>query len=68
VEIAAFTAPEAFMSPLRTPPPVEALVVDARRQLRAGPAFLAPVTGVPERTISRILARAGVPGWPTATR
>jgi transposase InsO family protein len=47
--------------PARTSQRAEALVVDARRRLRAGPAFLAPVTGVPERTISRILRRAGMP-------
>jgi len=47
--------------PARTAPQAEALVVDARRRLRCGPAFLAAATGVPERTISRILRRAGMP-------
>jgi transposase InsO family protein len=36
-------------------------VVAARAQHRAGPAVLAPLTGVPARTISRILARHRVP-------
>ena len=47
--------------PRRTPPHVEEGVVAAREQLRVGPAFLAEVTGVPERTITRILRRAGMP-------
>jgi transposase InsO family protein len=47
--------------PRRTPAGAEALVVQARRDLRRGPAFLTGVTGVPERTISRILRRAGEP-------
>jgi transposase InsO family protein len=47
--------------PRRTTARAEALVVDARRRLRSGPAFLAAATGVPERTISRILRRAGEP-------
>src|SRR5215468_3639315 len=45
--------------PRRTPAAAEAAVVAARRQLRQGPAFLAGATGVPARTISRILARHG---------
>jgi transposase InsO family protein len=36
-------------------------VVKARDQLRQGPALLSAATGVPARTISRILARSGVP-------
>ena len=47
--------------PRRTPAAAEAAVVAARRQLRQGPAFLAGATGVPARTISRILARHGEP-------
>jgi transposase InsO family protein len=47
--------------PRKTPAPAEAAVIAARRQLRQGPAFLAGATGVPARTISRILARAGEP-------
>jgi transposase InsO family protein len=47
--------------PRRTPAAAEAAVIAARRRLRQGPAFLAGVTGVPARTISRILARHGEP-------
>ncbi len=47
--------------PRRTPATAEAAVIAARRQLRQGPAFLARATGVPPRTISRILARYGEP-------
>ncbi len=47
-------------SPMRTSPAVEELVLRARRRLRAGPARLSAFTGVPERTISRILRRRGV--------
>jgi transposase InsO family protein len=49
----------------RTPAAAVAQVVAARRELRRGPAFLAGVTGVPERTVSRILRRAGEP-WLSA--
>ena len=45
--------------PRRTAPAVEARVVAARRGLRRGPAFIAQATGVPPRTVSRILRRAG---------
>lgn len=45
----------------RTPALVEEHVVACRRQFRTGPSFLAAMTGVPERTISRILRRAGEP-------
>jgi transposase InsO family protein len=45
----------------RTAWQVEAAVVGARRRLRAGPAFLAEATGVPERTVTRILRRCGEP-------
>ena len=47
--------------PRRTAPAVEARVVAARRGLRRGPAFIAQATGVPPRTVSRILRRAGEP-------
>ena len=47
--------------PRRTAPAVEARVVAARRGLRRGPAFVAQATGVPARTVSRILRRAGEP-------
>ena len=45
----------------RTPATVVDLVVACRRAQRRGPAFIAAVTGVPERTVSRILRRAGEP-------
>jgi transposase InsO family protein len=48
-------------SPSRTPAATEARVVAARRALRRGPVFIAEETGVPARTISRILARRGEP-------
>jgi transposase len=48
-------------TPTRTTPAREAAVVAARAQHRAGPAVLAPLTGVPDRTISRILARHRIP-------
>jgi transposase InsO family protein len=40
---------------------VEGLVVACRREQRRGPAFIAEATGVPERTVSRVLRRAGEP-------
>lgn len=48
-------------SPSRTPAEVEAVVVAARHRLRVGPDRLADETGVPARTISRILRRHRVP-------
>ncbi|MFI9561444.1 IS481 family transposase [Nonomuraea endophytica] len=45
----------------RTPGPVEERIVACRRQQRRGPAHIAAATGVPERTVSRVLARHGVP-------
>lgn len=45
----------------RTPASVEERVVACRRAQRRGPAFIAAATGVPERTVSRILRRAGEP-------
>jgi transposase InsO family protein len=47
--------------PRRTPVEVEARVLVARDKEQTGPAFLAVSTGVPARTISRILTRYGVP-------
>jgi transposase InsO family protein len=47
--------------PARTSPEREQAVLTARRQLRAGPALIAAATGVPARTVSRILARHHVP-------
>lgn len=48
-------------SPNRTTGDREVAVLAARRELRQGPLRLAAVTGVPARTISRILARHHVP-------
>jgi len=48
-------------SPRRTPAEIEDRVVEARRRLRVGPDRLADVTGVPARTISRILRRHDMP-------
>ena len=45
---------------MRTRPEVEELVLRARRVLRAGPGRFSGLTGVPERTISRILRRHGM--------
>ncbi|MFI6483766.1 IS481 family transposase [Nonomuraea sp. NPDC050663] len=47
--------------PRRTPPETEQRVLAARADLRAGPDRLAPVTGVPARTITRILRRHHIP-------
>jgi transposase InsO family protein len=47
--------------PSRTPAAIEDRVVAARAALRAGPGRIAAVTGVPARTISRILTRRGLP-------
>ena len=46
--------------PRRTDASTEARVLAAREQLRCGPAGIAAVTAVPERTVSRILRRHGV--------
>jgi transposase InsO family protein len=48
-------------TPSRTSPAREAAVLEARTRLRFGPARLAVETGVPARTISRILTRHQVP-------
>ncbi len=45
----------------RTPAQLEHAVVDCRRQMRRGPAHIAAHTGVPERTVSRILHRHNQP-------
>ncbi|WP_299040377.1 IS481 family transposase [uncultured Pseudokineococcus sp.] len=46
-------------SPRRTPAEVEERVLAARTELRAGPDLIAEHTGVPARTVSRVLARRG---------
>jgi transposase-like protein len=48
-------------SPTATAPERVALVLAARTRLRRGPDELARATGVPARTVSRILRRAAVP-------
>jgi transposase InsO family protein len=48
-------------SPARTGPDRENAVLAARAELRCGPARLSQVTGVPARTVSRILTRHRVP-------
>lgn len=48
-------------SPTRTSPGREQLVLDARHALRSGPLRIAAATGVPARTVSRILTRHHVP-------
>lgn len=48
-------------TPSKTSPEREAAVLAARATLRFGPARLSTETGVPARTISRILARHQVP-------
>lgn len=48
-------------TPTRTPASVEAGVLLARDELRAGRDRIATATGVPARTVSRILARHGRP-------
>jgi transposase InsO family protein len=47
--------------PRRTPVAVEAVVVAARQELRAGRDRVAEATGVPARTVSAILARHRMP-------
>src|SRR5690606_22974294 len=48
-------------SPTRTSPEREQLVLDARHELRSGPLRIAAATGVPARTVSRILNRHHIP-------
>ena len=47
-------------SPCRTPPETEQRVLEARAEYRQGPDWLSFETGVPARTITRILRRHGV--------
>jgi transposase InsO family protein len=48
-------------SPNQTSAEAEDRVLEARRQLRAGPQRIAEATGVPARTVTRILRRRQVP-------
>ena len=48
-------------SPRRTDARKERRVLAARRKHRCGPTQLARLSGVPERTVTRVLRRAGVP-------
>ncbi|TFB96015.1 MULTISPECIES: IS481 family transposase [Cryobacterium] len=48
-------------SPRKTSPEREELVLKSRRDLKSGPMRIAIATGVPARTVSRILARHHVP-------
>lgn len=48
-------------SPTRTTSDREQAVLDARRSLRFGPLRIAALTGVPARTVGRILHRHGIP-------
>ena len=48
-------------SPLRTSPDREQLVLAYRVELRAGPLRIAAASGVPARTVSRILVRHDIP-------
>ena len=48
-------------SPTRTAPEMAEAVVAARLRLRCGPDGIAAQTGIPARTVSRILVRAGMP-------
>jgi transposase InsO family protein len=47
--------------PSRTPAPVEARIVTMRTTQRLGPDAIGAELGVPSRTVSRVLARNGVP-------
>lgn len=47
--------------PTRTPAEVEERIVAARREHRRGPQWIAAEVGVPARTVSRVLARHGLP-------
>lgn len=48
-------------TPTRTPARLEAAIVDLRRRERIGPDEIGHRLGVPARTVSRVLARHGVP-------
>ena len=54
--------------PRRTCDEIEQQILQARGDDPAGPQVLAARTGVPARTISRVLCRHGVPRLATATR
>ena len=47
--------------PTRTPAEVEQRIVELRRDERRGPDWIGAELGVPARTVSRVLARHGVP-------
>jgi transposase InsO family protein len=47
--------------PMRTPERVEAEIVELRERERRGPDWIGAEVGVPARTVSRVLARAGMP-------
>ncbi len=48
-------------NPRRTTTQIEELIVELRERERRGPAWIAAETGVPARTVSRVLARRGHP-------
>ncbi len=48
-------------SPRRTPVEVEDRIVELRSQQRRSPAWIGAALGVPARTVSRVLARRGLP-------
>jgi transposase InsO family protein len=48
-------------SPMRTDPAVEQMIVETRARERTGPDAIAARTGVPARTVSRVIARHGLP-------
>lgn len=48
-------------SPTRTDPATEQRVITARQELRAGPDSISDETGVPARTVTRILTRHDIP-------
>jgi transposase InsO family protein len=48
-------------SPRRTGPDVEARVLELRRGSRRGPDWIGAELGMPARTVSRVLARHGIP-------
>jgi len=48
-------------SPTRTPEEVEQRVIELRRRERRGPEWIGAELGIPARTVSRVLARRGLP-------
>ena len=48
-------------TPTRTPAQLEERIIDLRRRERRGPEWIGAELGVPARTVSRVLARRGVP-------